>query len=158
MRRITYRSGLTLALLGLMAGVAGPAQAAPTFSFTTIEVPGDTALNEARGINGTGQIVGSYYSASDTVHGFLKDGSTYTTLDVPGATGTVASGINDAGQIVGGYTDASLGTHGFLKEGSTYTTLDGPGATYTAARGINDAGQIVGNYYSASGTRPPFRT
>jgi uncharacterized membrane protein len=41
--------------------------------------------------------------------GFLKEGSTYTTLDIPGATASVASGINDKGQIVGTYYPASTG-------------------------------------------------
>jgi hypothetical protein len=80
---------------------------------------------------------------SRSSHGFLKEGSTYITFDVPGATYTAASGINDTGQIVGTYLNAS-GNHGFLKEGSTYTTIDVPGATDTGASGINDTGQIVG--------------
>ncbi|HBZ70102.1 MAG TPA: hypothetical protein DEP35_10350 [Deltaproteobacteria bacterium] len=42
----------------------------------------------------------------------MKDGATYTTVDVPGATGTAVSGINNAGEIVGTYTDGT-GFHGF---------------------------------------------
>ncbi|MBV8314476.1 MAG: hypothetical protein JOZ53_06020 [Planctomycetaceae bacterium] len=150
MRRITYCSGLALALLGLMAGVAGPTQAAPTFDFTTFDVPGGTGTTEALGINNTGQIVGSYGSASGG-HGFLKEGSTYTTLDVPGVFATTARGINGTGQIVGEYENGS-GLHGFLKEGSTYTTFDVPGEPDTVAFGINGAGQIVGLYRNASGS------
>jgi len=45
-------------------------------------------------------------------HGFIYDGTTYTTLDVPGAISTYAWGI-DGGNIVGVYSDDS-GTHGFL--------------------------------------------
>jgi probable HAF family extracellular repeat protein len=41
-------------------------------------------------------------------------GLTFTTIDVPGAMGTLPTGINAAGQIVGGYTDASGTGHGFL--------------------------------------------
>jgi probable HAF family extracellular repeat protein len=37
----------------------------------------------------------------------------FTQIDVPGATITLARGINDAGQIVGSFSD-STGTHGFL--------------------------------------------
>ena len=62
--------------------------------------PRRTTDTAAYGINDTGQIVGTYFNASGS-HGFLKDGSTYTTLDVPGATDTQAFGINDTGQIVG---------------------------------------------------------
>jgi len=82
---------------------------------------------------------------------FLKDGSSYTTFDYPGAIGTNVWGINDAGQIVGYYWD-STGSHGFLKDGSSYTTFDYPGPVWTYAYGINDAGQIVGQY--APGPEP----
>ena len=72
MRRITYCSGLTMAMLGLMAGVEEPAQAAPMFSFTSLNVPFAGAYDiEAYGINGMGQIVGFYDNASGG-HGFLK--------------------------------------------------------------------------------------
>ena len=46
-------------------------------------------------------------------HGFITDGATFTTIDVPGATVTDARGITTAGQIVGYFTDAR-GDHGFL--------------------------------------------
>jgi hypothetical protein len=36
----------------------------------------------------------------------LRHPISYTLLDVPGSTFTIANGINDAGQIVGGYGDA----------------------------------------------------
>ena len=82
---------------------------------------------------------------------FLKDGSSYTTFDYPGAIGTNVWGINDAGQIVGYYWD-STGSHGFLKDGSSYTSFDYPGAIGTDAYGINDAGQIVGYYGDSTGS------
>ena len=52
-------------------------------------------------INNAGQIVGSYADNAGG-HGFLKEGSTFTSLDSPpGAYSTAAFGINDRGQIVG---------------------------------------------------------
>jgi probable HAF family extracellular repeat protein len=66
------------------------------------------------GINNQGDIVGQYYSADGSVHGFLSNNQTYITLDDPLATqGTIAQGINDAGQIVGTYSD-NTSQHGFL--------------------------------------------
>jgi len=48
-------------------------------------------------------------------HGFLDSGGNFTTIDVPGATVTVALGINAAGQIVGLLDDnTSRFLHGFL--------------------------------------------
>src|SRR5438094_868341 len=75
---------------------------------------------------------------------------TFTTIDVPGATGTGAARSNAVGQIVGGYTDASGMGHGFLLDNGTFITIDFPSATGTATLGINAAGQIVGRYHDAS--------
>ena len=70
-------------------------------------------------------------------HGFLTDGTTFTTIDVPGATRTDALGINAAGQIVGLFFGDATGVHGFLtSDGVTFTILDVPGATATNASGV----------------------
>ena len=74
--------------------------------------------------------------------------STFTTIDLPGATDTLAIGINARGQIVGLYVAG--GTHGFLLDKGNFTTIDVPGAEATEAFGINARGQIVG-VYSAGG-------
>jgi probable HAF family extracellular repeat protein len=72
--------------------------------------------------------------------------ATYTTIDFPGATSTVAAGIDAAGDIVGTFVDSSNRIHGFLLSGGVYTQLDVPGgANETNASGINDVGQIVGS-------------
>ena len=95
------------------------------YSFITIDDPFATAGTFAEGINGKGQIVGTYRHASDT-HGFVDTGIGGATLDDPLATnGTSAYGINDSGQIVGAYYGGpGTGEHGFLWNGGTYTTLD----------------------------------
>jgi hypothetical protein len=67
------------------------------------------------GIDGS-NIVGGYIDASGGQHGFLYDGITWTTLDMPGASWTVARGI-DGSSIVGDYYDTSGWQHGFI-----YTT------------------------------------
>jgi uncharacterized membrane protein len=74
----------------------------------------------------------------------------FTTIDVPGTSGTKAHAINQSGQIVGSFDDAS-GTHGFLKNGPNFITFDVPGASVTDPLGINDAGQIVGRFEDATG-------
>ena len=81
---------------------------------------------------------------------------TFTTIDVPGVTGTSADRINAQGQIVGGYGDASGVDHGFLLDNGTFITIDVPGATGTGAFGINAAGQIVGAYGDAGGPSMVF--
>jgi uncharacterized membrane protein len=98
-----------------------------------------------------GQIVGYYYQAGSSTHGFLYDQGSYTTLDVPDALYTYANGINACGQIVGTYYDAAKRIHGFLLDQGNYSTLDMPGSTWTQAHAINDAGQIVGSYRDGAG-------
>ena len=86
----------------------------------------------------------------------------FTTIDFPGATFTVAFAINPAGeinpagQIVGLYFDANDVGHGFLLSNGSFTTIDPAGATFAAAEGINPAGQIVGEYDDANGVKHGF--
>ena len=109
------RSLCSLVALGLLVGVTGQAMAQPSYTFSTLEVPGSSKASAvALGINASGQIVGSYGDAAGKYHGFLLDQGSYTTLDVPGSSATYAQGINDSGQIVGYYDDASGARHGFL--------------------------------------------
>jgi probable HAF family extracellular repeat protein len=74
----------------------------------------------------------------------------FTTIDVPGATLTIAFGINPRGDIVGLYLDTSGNEHGFLLSNGTFTTIDVPGAISTNALGINPRGDIVGGYGDTS--------
>jgi probable HAF family extracellular repeat protein len=113
----------------------------------TIQVPG-SPITIARGINNTGQIVGSFADQEKPPHGFLYSGGAFSTIDVPGAISTESSGINDTGQIVGFFQDGSQKIHGFLNTGGTFKTIDVPGAPLTRAFGINNAGQIVGEFIS----------
>src|SRR5215469_13442497 len=71
---------------------------------------------------------------------------TITTIDVPGAAGTLAADINAEGMIVGRYSKSGL-THGFLRTpDGVFTTIDFPGALQTVAAAINDVGDIAGQY------------
>jgi sugar lactone lactonase YvrE len=98
-------------------------------------------------------IVGSYAIPSfvglGTSHGFLYANGSYTTLDVPNATGgTYVNGI-DGSNIVGYYIDSAEKTHGFLYNGTNYTTLDDPnGVGSTYAFGIS--GNTIVGYYDDS--------
>jgi probable HAF family extracellular repeat protein len=80
---------------------------------------------------------------------------TFTPIDVPGASATLAHGINKKGQIVGYYSLPNQNAwHGFLYTAGAFTPLDVPfpGATNgTQAFGINNKGQIVGGYSFGNG-------
>jgi uncharacterized protein (TIGR03437 family) len=100
-------------------------------------------------MNNSGQIVG-YYWDSAGLHSFLRssDGASYTVINVPGASQTIALGINNLGQVVGEYAEGSV-THGFLRSADgSFTTVDGTGAFASSGpTAINDQGEIVGGIF-----------
>ncbi len=136
-------------LVGPPVGSTPPARSS-SVTVTTFDAPGATT-SAVRGINNTGQIVGTFRDAGGKWHGYLRTAeSVFTTIDVLDATETDAFGINVAGQIVGVFKDGSGKWHGYLRTaGGTFTTIDAPGAMETTANGINDAGQIVGTFRDA---------
>ena len=73
----------------------------------------------------------------------------FTPIDVPSATGTIATGINSRGDVVGIYDDTAGNSHGFLLKSGVFLTVDVPGSLVsvtgnlqTEANGINNAGDI----------------
>ena len=58
--------------------------------------------------------MGLFDDSSGNRHGFLLSNGAFTTIDVPGATLTVATGINSGGDIVGDYFDSSGNRHAYL--------------------------------------------
>ncbi|MBI3837471.1 MAG: hypothetical protein HY288_06010, partial [Planctomycetia bacterium] len=151
------RSGGTVNLTGTLDD-SGP-------EFTTLDDPFGVDGTYASDISGS-NIVGFYRDSSFNPHGFLYDGTTYTTLDDPLGThpfagaGTRPGGI-DGGNVVGTYVDASGQNQGFLFNGSTWTTLSDPLAAHpfndsgTNAIGI-DGSNIVGFYQDATGKANGF--
>src|SRR5437762_14255298 len=109
------RPALVLATAILLAGVR-TASAATTETFVpmTIQYPGSTST-VARGINNSGEVVGTYSCAAACInpvtgevssagtHGFLLQDGLYTRIDVDGGTATIARGISEQGAVVGQY-------------------------------------------------------
>ncbi len=100
-RRSVLRRPLLLSAFAFTLTVASPGALA--FTFITFDVPvtraGETS---AFGINAQGQIVGQYQLPGLGTHGFRRDGTSFTKIDVPRASSTSALGINAQGHIVGG--------------------------------------------------------
>jgi len=148
-RRTRRRLRLSAAAIILIGG-AGVRADSPTFTFQTIDPPTsgrNSILPLAHGINDSGQIViagfmGRYVSS------YLYSSGTYTSIDVPGATGTEVGGINNDGTIVGTQGNSAPGFQGFVLSGGTYSTLDfkPPGQNSTLIEGISNSGSIVGIY------------
>lgn len=85
-------------------------------------------------------------SGAEPARGFDVDAMTFTTINVPGSTGTFAMDINADDVVVGRY-GAGGQTHAFLRAADgTFTTIDYPGASFTVAAGINNVGDVVGMY------------
>ncbi len=157
------KSGVVIGVAG-GGGFNGPSTAASwvwdpsSQSYTFFNVPGAeqySTYDDA--INDRGQVVGSYDDSSGLEHGFLKDGETYTTIDV-GAIYTVAYGINNHGTIVGYWGNLSGWNEGFVRTSDgTVTVVDFPGALETQVGNINDRGDICGLWVDPkTGVWTPF--
>jgi len=83
---------------------------------------------------------------------------TYTTFDVPGATGTAPTSFNSAGTVAGIYSDPESNgtfTQGFVRTSDgTITTFMAPVGIYlqgTFAEAVNDHGTVAGYYLAETG-------
>ncbi len=131
-----------------------------TATYTTFDAPGAVNGTVATGVNDTGQIVGYYYDAVLCPHGFLRSlsGSTYTQIDITGASCTSANAINGSGQIAGHFFN-STGFHGFLRSAAgSITTIDYPMSSGTIINALNDSGQIAGEYMDSARQLHGYKT
>ena len=135
-------------------GVLGFVYSPSTGSFDTFSFVGTrcgTSIGASKlGLNDLGQMVGEFTTSSSWLpcHGFIRDETTFTPFDYPGAYYTGPHGINNFGQIVGTRCSFSPVPEctAFSKDGDAFTSYQYPSATYTYANGINNTGQIVGKY------------
>ena len=128
-------------------------------SYSFFDVPGAPQYSTyANAINDQGQIVGTFLDTSGAVHGFLKDGETYTTIDVPGATGTYAYGFNNSGTIVGVFVTLYGSGGGFVRTSDgRITVVNFPGGLATWIFNINDREDICGDWVGPkTGLGNPF--
>jgi len=143
-----------MALLGLVF-LAAVSVAASAQTYIEFEAPGaGTAPTQGTfplTINTDGVIAGYYFDAIDVHHGFVGSaGGTITSIDVPGAFGTIADSINSSGLVAGHYDDANAVHHGFVRSASgKISSFDAPGAGKNIQQGtlpqsINTAGVIAG--------------
>jgi probable HAF family extracellular repeat protein len=125
--------------------------------YTDIPGPSGSTASFGFGINDLGTIVGAYADASGTVHGFLLENGTYTTLDMPGAAvlQTFATGINDSGDIVVWWIDSfGVGNSAlYHKEADreVYTPINVPNAAQSNYPSINSHGDICFQWWDAIG-------
>jgi hypothetical protein len=134
-------------------GLASPALAA---SYITFSVPGAVSTI-AQAINSNGDVAGTWFDASQQVHGFIRTSAgTITTFDLPPMPPEMVfliSSINIQDQVAGIWPpqDGEGSTLGFLVSGGVVTTIDPQGSSNIYSAIVNDSGAIAGNYYD-SGT------
>jgi len=114
--------------------------------------PPSSRDRRAFGINDRGVIALSF----DGRNAVLWDGTTYTPVIYPGASGTVVRGLNNHNDVVGEYTDAGDVVRAFVRFEGTFIALDFPDATRASVRGVNDARVSVGYVEAADGSRRCF--
>jgi hypothetical protein len=132
--------------------MAEPLATAHIYKFATTDYPGASSSQTTGNANGMAVGIFSYGSGSGT-QAFIYKGGVYSTLTVPGSTGTVAFSVNSLGQIVGEYADNSGAIHGFVDTAGTFTQVDFPGALQTAVTDMNAAGDM-----GESGSIAPHHT
>src|SRR5690349_9233920 len=128
-------------------------RASPTFSYTTIDVPGALATSP-QGINAAGDIVGIYADAARHTHGFLWHDGTFTTIDYQDpethavADNTDARGIGPSGDIVGSHWnngEEAVAAHGYRRSpDGAFAPVHFPGHLYEFPQRILADGTILG--------------
>lgn len=155
-----YGNGINL--FGIATGAVGTLTSTTGWtwdgrSYSFFSVPGAALSGTfSNGINDLGVVSGYYQDANGAYHGFRKEGSQFTNIDVPGATGTFAYGLNDFGDQVGNYTDQQGNNHGFLLRAGKFTTVDVPGSVGTIVTNVNNLGVLVGLWFDANGDNHGF--
>ncbi len=149
---------------GVIAGYFGDGTVVPNNGYTATLPSSFTAENfpgavqtQVVAINSAGDTAGFYVDAMGNNHGFVKIGTTFTTIDDPsGPTFNQLLGLNNLGTAAGYYQN-SMGrqfayTVTNLTSSPAFTAVpDLPSNTDAQATGVNDAGLIVG-FYVAGGT------
>jgi hypothetical protein len=112
-------------------------------------------------INDVSTLVGEFtaYMNGITTHGFMREGTTITQIDVPGAARTSMTDVNNSGTGAGYYQDTLGVFHSFLRdELGNFTYFDDPNAGHKADQGtfaiaINATGEVAGTYIDQSGNQ-----
>jgi hypothetical protein len=122
--------------------------------FEAFTIPGAVNGAQATGIDALSETCGFFIDSKNVTHGWLLVQGSFTRLDYPDSTSTMATGLNEKNKlVVGSYTDTAGNTHGFTYNRTTdkWQEINAPdGPDTTTVNGINDAGWLVGFY----GTSP----
>jgi hypothetical protein len=159
---------LAAAAIGLLATGAASAQ---SFTFTTLDNPGDPTFNQLLGINDSGVIVGYFGSGAqghpNIGYEISPPYTKYSANMMPGSVQTQATGINNAGLTTGFWAPTNTGmdaNFGFVRVPDsskfTYTSVTDPAEAAPLqadqALGINNNNVVAGFYADVNGNAHPF--
>ncbi len=140
---------------------------AGSYTFETINNPGDTNFNQLLGINNAGTI-GGYFGDGSVVpnngYTWTKAGG-FVAENFPGSAQTQVVAINNVGikppigptvyNTAGFYVDAAGANHGFTNLAGIFNTVDNPATNanpkFNQLLGLNDSNVAVGFYQDSAG-------
>ncbi|MBV8552155.1 MAG: PEP-CTERM sorting domain-containing protein [Acidobacteriaceae bacterium] len=135
--------------------------AGTTYSFKTVNNPGDPNFNQLLGISNSGEIVG--YFGDGTVlpnKGFttVPPYTSFTNENFPGSVQTQVVGINNNSTpvTVGFWIDGSANNFGFVDQNGSFTSVKDPNTptstpTTNQLLGVNNGDIAVGFYNDSTG-------
>jgi hypothetical protein len=165
---------MRILLLAAAAGIIASASAsAQTFTFTTLDNPGDPTFNQLLGINDSGTIVGYFGSGAaghpNIGYEIAPPYTSYTPAMQPGSVQTQATGINNSGVITDFWSGTNFGVgqdanYGALRQAIgknfSFTSVVDPltlGVPATdQALGVNNSNVVGGFYLDANGVSHGF--
>lgn len=126
---------------------------------TAINDPSASGASNAgtavEGISADGTVIaGGYYDSNLALHGFLLEGGTFTTYDVPGAAGTELT-FYDRGTYGGYYVSSTGAMFGFYVQNGQLHTVAAPGeanppaGSGTELIGMRADGTLYGDVFPA---------
>lgn len=98
--------------------------------------------SEALDINNANEVVGYYYTGSETLAFYYNNG-TLKSLGTLGGVFSSASSVNNLGHIAG-HSEINSSYHAFIYKGGFMKDLGTLGGENSSALDLNDSGQVVG--------------
>ncbi len=139
---------------------------ADTYSFQTVNNPGDPAFNQLLGINNSGTIAGYFGDGSSVPNNGYTIATPYSAGNFNaenflGAPQTQVTGINSAGSTVGFYINSVGQNVGFVTVGPGTISVSDPNTPNSPTSvnqllGINANGIAAGFYVDSNGDQHPY--
>jgi uncharacterized membrane protein len=115
---------------------------------TSFDAPGAANGTTAIAIKNDGTVVGSYYDANYVPHGYIYTPatSTFTTVDMPGASSTTLGGVDTRGVVFGVATEANNTEAAFSYIKNKFTTLPINGSAVITS--VSEKGSLAGYFFT----------